>query len=232
MDASEIETLDRLESIHWWYESRRRLLSNWTLSLIPACDILDLGSASGGNTKVLLDLGFQVTSLEFSQVGVDLQKAKGIKVIKGDARNTGLRSSTFDAVICLDVLEHIEEDFQVILEILRVSKPGAKFLFSVPEDPTLWSSHDEAVSHVRRYTREQFQKLLMENGLSIVDVWSTNIFIKPLVRIARHFTSGSNLGPVPVPINWMLLQVSELEHFFNLKKRSGITLWATGEARK
>ena len=62
-------------------------------------------------------------------------------------------------MLCLDVLEHIEDDVSALKEMCRVTKPGGKFLFSVPEDPKLWSDHDESVSHVRRYLRKDFENI-------------------------------------------------------------------------
>ena len=229
MDAIEIESLDKLESYHWWYEARRDVLFRWSSTLKPGSSILDLGSASGGNTKFLTGLGFLVTSLEYSDVGVALQKEKGIDVVQGDARKLPFPNDEFDSLICLDVLEHILEDDQVAQEIRRVLKRSGSFLISVPEDQSLWSSHDVAVSHLRRYSQSSLASLLSDASLHCEKIWSTNILIKPLVRLARKRTRGSSLGEVNPLINWALYQISRFEFvFFRHSKKSGITLWAAG----
>ena len=230
MDAIEIESLNKLESYHWWYEARRDVLFRWSRGLKPGSSILDLGSASGGNTMFLQDLGFLVTSLEYTNVGVDLQRAKGIDVVQGDARRLPFQEDQFDALICLDVLEHIIEDFQVADEIHRVLKKSGSFLISVPEDQDLWSSHDVAVSHVRRYSRSTLSDLLVGSHLNSEKMWSVNIIIKPLVKIARRFSEGSNLGHVNVFLNWVLYTISKFESVaLKNSKKSGITLWVSGK---
>ena len=230
MDAIEIESLDKLESYHWWYEARRDVLFKWSSTLKPGCSILDLGSASGGNTKFLTDLGFLVTSLEYSDVGVALQKEKGIDVVQGDARRLPFPDEKFDSLICLDVLEHILEDDQVAQEIRRVLKKSGVYLISVPEDQSLWSSHDVAVSHVRRYSQSSLATLLSEANLHSEKIWSSNILIKPLVRLARKHSRGSSLGEVNPLLNWVLYQISRFEIvFLRNSKKSGITLWAEGQ---
>lgn len=151
MDSVEIQKLADLESAHWWYLLRSESVHKWAQSLPRGSSVLDVGSASGGNTLLLAKLGLNVTSLEMSDLGVEIQLKKGIDVVKGDATNLPFDSIKFDAILCLDVLEHIEDDIAALREMWRVTKPGGKFLFSVPEDPRLWSEHDEAVNHVRRY---------------------------------------------------------------------------------
>lgn len=64
-----------------------------------------------------------------SDLGVDLQLKWGIIVIRGDATNLPFQSEFFDVVLCLDVLEHIEDNLLAPKEMYRVTKPGEKFLF-------------------------------------------------------------------------------------------------------
>lgn len=225
----EILSLDRLESKHWWYLARKAQLSEWCLRLAPSCHILDLGSATGGNSILMQNMGFKVSSLEYSDLGFNLQQQKGIRVTKGDARDIPFLDASFDAVICLDVIEHILEDEMVALEIARVLKPGGHFLISVPEDPNLWSDHDVAVSHIRRYNRSSILALISNvTGLEIECALSTNYLIKPLVKIFRKFQRGSSLKQMPSLINLILLKVSELERRLDLHNIQGMTIWVSG----
>jgi len=229
----EILNLDKLESTHWWYLARKEILKEWASHLPPTSHILDLGSATGGNSMLMQSLGFKVSSLEYSDLGFNLQIQKGIDVTKGDARDLPFSQSSFDGVICLDVLEHILEDSQVVSEIARVLKPGGYFLISVPEDPRLWSDHDVAVSHFRRYSRSSILQLVSDQrNLSIKSLWSSNYIIKPLVRIFRKFTSGSSLKENSILVNKVLFLVSELERRINLKGISGMTTWVSGRKEK
>lgn len=228
MDDLEIKMLDTLESYHWWYVIRKEYLISWASGLPTGAHILDLGSATGGNTILLRDLGFIVTSLEFSKVGVDIQVTKGINVIQGDARALPFADNTFDAIICLDVLEHIWEDTQVLEEMCRVLEYKGKFLITVPEDPKLWSSHDEAVNHVRRYSKKELSTKVEKAGLRFSRIWSGNILLRPLIATARKFTSGSNAKPTNFIVNSCLLLVCRFEKSLKITFLPGVTLWIEG----
>ena len=229
MDNQEIINLDNLESSHWWYVARKNTLRVWCMKLSPTSHILDLGSASGGNSLLMQNLGFRVSSLEYSQLGYELQLHKGIDVTKGDARDIPFASSYFDALICLDVLEHIQEDGKVVAEIQRVLKPGGKFLISVPEDQSLWSDHDVAVSHFRRYGKNEINSLILREPHLVIDLsWSSNYIIKPMVKVFRKFTKGSSLKETSGLENFLLLSIDRLEQLLKLNNVSGMTAWVTG----
>jgi SAM-dependent methyltransferase len=173
-----------------------------------------------------------VTSLEYSEVGIALQIKKGINVIQGDARKLGFASDAFDAVICLDVLEHILEDHLVVDEIFRILKIGGEFLISVPEDPRLWSDHDVSVNHVKRYVKSEILGFLAARSRNL-KIWSSNILVKPAIFLVRKFKSGSSLGAVHPALNSILLAISKIETvIIPQEKFSGVTLWASGEKIK
>jgi hypothetical protein len=77
MDSTEIQNLADLESVHWWYLLRSESVVKWAQSLPLGSTILDVGSASGGNTLLLSKLGFSLTSLEMSDLGFQLQSKGG-----------------------------------------------------------------------------------------------------------------------------------------------------------
>ena len=79
-------------------------------------------------------------------------------------------------------------------DILRVLRPGGTFLVAVPCDPRLWSAHDEAVGHVRRYTRATLTDLLRRNGFELESVTSWNVLLRPVVALRRRSSSGSDVS--------------------------------------
>jgi SAM-dependent methyltransferase len=221
----EITKLNELESIHWWYLVRKRILTSWCKVLPMDAKILDLGSGTGGNSVLMQDLGFEVTGLEYSRLGVSIQMQKGINVIWGDARNLPFADSEFDAVICLDCLEHIDDDARVMDEIFRVTKSSGHVLISVPEDPKLWSGHDIAVGHFRRYKQEGIEKLATESGFVVLKSNSQNWIFKPLVKFTRRSQSGSQLKELNVILNTLLYWISRFELLFRLFRFTGMTRW-------
>jgi len=230
MDDIEIRQLDALESTHFWYRARKIQLSIWFKGLkSPNLRVLDLGSATGGNTLHIASLGHTVTSVEYSDIGIEIQKSKGISVVWADTRKLPFEDESFDVVICLDVIEHIEEDFMVIEEISRVLKCSGRFLISVPEDPKLWSSHDVSVNHFRRYTRDSLLNLVKSTDLKIKNLWSTLFLLRPIIVIARKFDSGSSLKKINFLVNLILLLICILEFKIPKFSKRGVTLWLDGQ---
>jgi SAM-dependent methyltransferase len=226
MNNAEIDALDKLESTHWWYRVRKENLLRWVKSLPRESSVLDLGSASGGNTLELMRAGFSVTSVEYSSHGIALQIAKGIKPIQADARSLPFGPEEFDGVYCMDVLEHIVEDEQVLSQIYRVTVQGGKFLCSVPEDPDLWSAHDVAVDHVRRYTRSELSSKIELAGFRIDRIYSRNTFLRPVIVFMRKFSSGNDLKKQNLVVNFILLLICRFELRFGSNSARGVTLWA------
>ena len=139
------------------------------------------------------------------------------------------KDESFDLVICLDVLEHIVEDYRVADEIYRVLAPDGRFLISVPEDPALWSDHDVSVNHVRRYLKSDLIDVIQASKLSIHQIWSTLFLLRPLILVARKFTKGSNLKKLNVIVNLILLAICKLELVFPKFRGKGVTLWISGQ---
>jgi len=230
MDDVEIQQLDSLESTHFWYKARKKQLSIWFKSLnAKECRVLDLGSATGGNSLHIASMGHSVTSVEYSAIGIEIQKSKGLEVIWADARKLPFEDESFDVVICLDVLEHIEEDFIVISEISRILKSGGRFLISVPEDPKLWSSHDESVNHIRRYTRNSLLDLVNITNLRVINLWNTLFLLRPAVVLTRKFDKGSSLKTINPVLNFILYLICLLELEIPKFSRKGVTLWLEGQ---
>ena len=85
------------------------------------------------------------------------------KAYQGSLTSIPFEDETFDACLCTEVVEHIEEDNLAISELARVLKPGGFLLISVPTPP---APYDPA--HVREgYTLEELSQLLTKNGFII-----------------------------------------------------------------
>ena len=115
-----------------------------------------------------------------------MAKARGISAIRADARDLPLKSAPpASLVTAFDILEHIDEDYLAAAEIARVLKPGGTALIAVPCDMALWSAHDDEVGHVRRYTRSGLVNVVQKAGLTVDEVWSWNVLLRPVVALRR-----------------------------------------------
>lgn len=221
-----------LEQTHWWFRERRHLIGEQIKALVPG-RALDIGAAAGGNTKVLERAGWAATALEYSDAGVALARENGLDVVQGDARDLPFDDDHFDLVVAYDVLEHIEQDDEVVSQIARVSRPGGRVLIAVPADPRLWSSHDDAVAHVRRYTRDGLVGLFDDDRFTIDSVKSWNVLLRPVVAIKRRSDSdkGNDLTKLSRPVNTALGVVIRAERYLPVDRLSGVSLLLSATVR-
>ena len=218
--------LAELEDRHWWYAERRFLIAQALRHTKPGV-ALDVGAAGGGNTRVLQALGWRSCALEYGVDGAEVALARGLSVVRGDATALPIRSSSLDLVVAFDVLEHIVDDRAAAAEIHRGLRPGATFLVAVPCDPKLWSAHDDAVDHVRRYTRATLSELLTASGFAVESMTSWNVLMRPVVALRRKVSAGSDLEKLPRLLNAALRAVITVERHLPVKQLPGVTLLAT-----
>lgn len=225
MDEEEIAKSAALEQRHWWYAERRALVRR-TVRAWPPGPALDVGCAGGGNTAVLRDLGWSVSGLEYSPAGVEIAASRGLRVLRGDATRLPFPDATFDLVMATDVWEHIEDDRAVAAETARVLRPGGRVLVAVPCSMRLWSGHDVALGHVRRYERAQLSALVRGAGLVVDDLWSWNVLLRPVVRARRrrHSEAESEMEPVHPVLNAGLRAAVAVERALPLRRLPGVSL--------
>ena len=176
-----------IEDTHWWYRGRRRVVAALISQLdIPrGARILDAGCGSGRNMVELAALG-EVSGVEVAAESVERARARGVgEVVQGRLESLPWDAGSFDLVVCLDVLEHIEDDAAALRELHRVAKPGARLVVSVPAHPWLWSSHDEMCHHQRRYTRASLLGVAAASGWSAERVTGFNAGLLPAVAAYR-----------------------------------------------
>ena len=121
-----------------------------------------------------------------------------------------------DLFLIMDVLEHIEQPRTMLESVVARATKGAYFLVTVPADPELWSPHDEAVGHFRRYTRETFEELVRGLPLETVMISPYNARMYRGVKVVRRLAralrrghggtsaAGTDLRIPPVPMNGIL----------------------------
>lgn len=212
MRAGEYETMHALELRHWWFRGRRRVLVDFLRKAAGPggglLQILDYGCGTGGNISAYASLG-PVVGIEPDASAVRLAQARGgAQYCRTSGTQLPFRPGVFDAVVASDVLEHIEDDLAAVSEIARVIKPGGTVIASVPAHPWLFSEHDAALHHFRRYSKASFCDVLKQGGLRIQRLSYWNAVLFPVVCLHRLLHKGryseqprSDTGPVPWLIN-------------------------------
>ncbi|GAB3692698.1 class I SAM-dependent methyltransferase [Angustibacter aerolatus] len=226
MEATEVRKLAELEDAHWWYRERRHLLAREVRGLVPG-RALDVGAAGGGNTRVLRALGWDAAALEYGEEGAGVARSRGLATLRADATRLPVADASLDLVVAFDVLEHIEDDDAAVREVARSLRPGGHFVVAVPCDPRLWSEHDEAVLHVRRYTRATLTSLLVRAGLQVGPLHSWNVLLRPVVQVRRRVSRGSDLGELAPWLNTALRGVITAERYLPVRSLPGVSLLVT-----
>ena len=232
MDVAEIDKVARLEHRHWWYAERRAVLRSILRDHPAAGWAADIGAAAGGNTLVLESLGWRPVALEYSETGAALASSRGLRVTRADAHALPLPDGSMGLVTALDILEHLEDDDRAARELRRVLRPDGLLVVAVPADPALWSAHDDAVGHRRRYDREGLRALLTGAGFEIERLWSWNVLLRPVAALRRKKSSGSDLEEVPAVLNAGLRAVVAMERYLPVGTRRGVSLFAVAVPSK
>lgn len=190
---------------HAWYAGRRRILETVLdeLSLPADARILDAGCGAGGNLAMLRQYG-RAEGVDSDPATTRAASAHELEVAAGHAESLAHPDSSFDLVCYLDVLEHVEDDIAVLREARRVARDGALLLVTVPAFPSLWSSHDAAAGHHRRYTHARLLRAGRAAGWEPRRVHAFNSLLLPLVgarrlteRLAGEVAPRSDLTRVP-----------------------------------
>ncbi len=82
----------------------------------------------------------------------------------------------FDSIVYVNVLEHVEDDVKELAHIYASLKPGGSVCIFVPALQWLYSAHDKAIGHHRRYYKKQLTTLVREAGLEIIQARYFDIF--------------------------------------------------------
>lgn len=165
MDEWIVAKYPEMESKHFWWAARRVMVRQLVGDVTgdAAMTILDVGCGSGLTGEMLTSLGSKV-------VGVDRHRQReemGIEFVEGDYLSLSDRLGTFDVVLALDAIEHFEHEIEVVSAIASNLRPGGHLVITVPAYRFLWSSHDEAHHHYRRYTKGSLLGVLSAAGLQV-----------------------------------------------------------------
>jgi SAM-dependent methyltransferase len=201
MDERMMKAMLEVDEHHWWYRGRRRIIRAELdrLPLPEGAVILDAGCGSGRTMQELVDYG-EVHGIELDPEAAEVARGRGHGEVRiGRLEELPWNDGTFDLIACLDVIEHTPDDRATLRELRRVCRPGGWLLVTVPAYQALWSLHDEANHHYRRYSRASLRSAAVEAGWWLRRMTSFNsLLLAPAaaVRIAqRHRRANGAYTP-------------------------------------
>ncbi len=159
--------------------------------------LLDVGAGDRW-VEHSLPSGTHYVALDFPPTGRELYGAS--PNVFADARALPFSDSTFDGVVCLDVIEHVVDPRLVLAEIARVLKPGTKAWLSMP---FLYPLHD-APFDFQRYTEFGLRRDIAHAGLEVTDLRGSLHSLRSAGLLLSLALAGG-ISSSPVPLSALLL---------------------------
>lgn len=221
MNPAEYERMYRYEDHYWWFVSRRELVDSLVrrLPLPPHPMIVDVGCGTGATAAQLQRYG-TVIGIDISPLALSWSRQRGLNnLLLSAAERLPLAHESVDVIIATDILEHLDDDVAVLREFRRVLKPGGYVVVTVPAYSILWSEHDLALMHRRRYVARELAKRSRTAGFEIVRLTYALFFLFPLALTMRLLKRRpppdkqpeAQLPPLPEWLNRLLIRFQRVE---------------------
>lgn len=165
MDLKEEDILGSRVGEHWYYRTKAELLLQSVAALQPDC-ILDVGAGSAFFSRHLL-AETSASRAWCVDTGYQAEYEEQLQDKKISFRRS-YNGTDADLMLMMDVLEHAEDDAELLAEYARPLSPGSYLFATVPAFSWLWSPHDTFLGHHRRYTLPQLEKIVTRTGFRIV----------------------------------------------------------------
>jgi SAM-dependent methyltransferase len=188
-DADVFRELAELEFQSPWFQVRNRAIQ-WLLGtrFPQARSFFEIGCGSGCVLAGLRD-AFPALALSGGDpfpLALDIARRRlpDVELFQMDARQIPF-DGEFDAIGAFDVIEHVDEDEEVLSELSRALRPGGGALLAVPQHRWLWSAADDFARHRRRYERDELVDKVRRAGFRVVFATSFVTLLAPVMALAR-----------------------------------------------
>jgi len=225
MRPEEYERMYSLENTYWWFQGRKeivlRILRKHTPLGRTPLRVLDVGCGTGLLLQAIRTWADPV-GIDFSHLAMGYCTRRGIDHLTcGRVEALPFRGEAFDLLLALDLLEHVDDDAALMRELWRVCRPGGHLLITVPAYSFLWSEHDEALHHFRRYSRASLRRTIATTPFRIVRFTNAiSLMLPPIAafRLAQKtfkpdhdHRPKTHLIRLPRPLNRFLISLLRLE---------------------
>lgn len=208
------------EKTYWWHVAKRRLIhaAMKKVEFSSSDKIFDAGCGTGAMLEELGEKSPFCFGADVSSRAIDFCQKKGLKNVKkiNFEKRLPYPNGYFKIITCLDVLEHVSLDEQLLREFYRILAPGGRLYLTVPAYDFFWTYWDKILGHKRRYRRSFLIKLLASSGFGVKRASYFYSFLVPVVLIFRLVKSvthnrQSDFVQIHPILNNILLGLCQLE---------------------
>ena len=242
MERVVYEQMAELDERHWWYRARREVLAALIRRLAPPPAngrILEIGCGTGHNLPMLSGFG-KVDALELDEQARELaEKRLGREIMSAPLPEiAGVPNRGYDLIGAFDVIEHIDDDHAAIASIATKLKPGGRFIMTVPAHRWMWTAHDVANHHKRRYSKRSLRALIQGSPLRLDAIGYFNSLLFPAAvadRMASKLRGKdeADLKLPAAPLNKVLERTFAAERHLvgRVPLPVGLSLYAVGSVK-
>jgi SAM-dependent methyltransferase len=195
MQSEQFQLHAQIEERHWWFVARRRILREMVRTISPPTSgrdsvVIDVGCGTGANLAAFRG-DYRCVGVDTSAEGIALaqQRFPDTTFICGQAPRDVIRwMGSASVVLLTDVLEHVADDRRLLGDIVDACPPETQLLITVPADMRLWSPHDQAFGHYRRYDMGRLADLWSDLPVKVRLLSYFNSRLYPAVRAVRRIS--------------------------------------------
>lgn len=232
------------EQKHWWFVARHRIVLHLLERYLPAKNrvlytVADLGCGCGMMLQRLA-ANYDAIGIDGAPQAINFALQRGVNARLGSLpEDVPLSRETYDAVLMLDVLEHLKYDRASVEVAVSLLKPGGILICTAPAHMWLWTKFDEDHHHFRRYSKRQFRSLFDEPSIRLellshlntllfapAATWrilATKVFERDRARYLRFPPFNSVLGSIfaferlllgklPMPLGLSFIAIARKVH--------------------
>jgi SAM-dependent methyltransferase len=174
---------------HPWWQARASLTAALLkrLQVLPPARVLDAGCGWGVTLDALEARGYRVDGLDISRPALERLDRPDRRLIEADLQaDLPEVEPLYDAVLALDVIEHLDDDRAAVRRLLALVRPGGWLVVSVPALPELFAEFDAVQGHRRRYLPETLRAAFEDMPATSLQTFWWGAWMVPLVRFQRR----------------------------------------------
>ncbi|MFQ5923912.1 MAG: methyltransferase domain-containing protein, partial [Anaerolineales bacterium] len=181
--------------------------------------VLEIGCGGGAMMRAIKryrpDLEVHGLDLSRTALSVALDAGGDVKYASGDAHGLPIASASHDAVVMLDVLEHLPDPNAALTEVHRIMKPSGTFHLYCPLEGDIrnlhgilhrlgWRAKEKLIGHIQNYTEAELYRQLNSSGLFRKDSRWSGHAISQIVDVAYfswlEVSHREKIGSVEAPL--------------------------------